>query len=112
MNDKDSLAIVKAHIDCRYYEAVTIDQLARLACMSPSKLKYSFRVTYGTTLYQYIMATRARTAERLLIETDLSVSQIAMHVGYKKAGAFAAAFQKCMGKLPSELRKEVNKDKA
>ncbi|MDR2657618.1 MAG: AraC family transcriptional regulator [Oscillospiraceae bacterium] len=105
MNDRDGLDVVKDHIDNRFYEAITIDQLARLACMSPSKLKYSFRTAFGSTVYRYIMETRAKHAERLLVETDLPVARIAERVGYKKAGAFAAAFHKCVGKLPREARR-------
>ncbi|MDR1599282.1 MAG: AraC family transcriptional regulator [Oscillospiraceae bacterium] len=107
MSDQESLAEVKAFIDSRHNETVTIELLARLACMSPSKLKYSFRNAFGSPVYRYIMETRVRRAERLLAETDLPVAQVAGLVGYKKAGAFAAAFRKYTGKLPRDAR---NKD--
>ncbi|MDR0397115.1 MAG: AraC family transcriptional regulator [Oscillospiraceae bacterium] len=106
MGDQEGLDAVKAFIDSRHNEVVTIEKLARLACMSPSKLKYSFRSAFGSPVYKYIMETRARHAERLLMETDLPVAQVAGMVGYKKAGAFAAAFHKCAGKLPRDVRKQ------
>jgi AraC-like DNA-binding protein len=46
-----------------------------------------------------------RCAQCLLTDTDLCVAHIAERVGYKKAGAFAAAFKKYTGRLPKESRR-------
>jgi transcriptional regulator GlxA family with amidase domain len=108
MTDQDSLAAVKTYIAEHCSEAVTISQLAHMACMSPGKLKYSYKAAYHNTIYHSIMEARASRAERLLLTTDLPVSVIAEMVGYKKAGAFAAAFRKCKGKLPREVRRLQN----
>jgi AraC-like DNA-binding protein len=41
----------------------------------------------------------------LLVNTDLSISQVAQAVGYKKSGNFSDAFQKNTGLLPLAYRK-------
>ncbi|MDR2045331.1 MAG: AraC family transcriptional regulator [Clostridium sp.] len=105
MSDRDSIFTVRKYIDTNYGTAVTIAELARLACMSPSKLKYSFKAHCGKTVFAYLTETRMRSAERLLSGTDLCVAHVAERVGYQKAGAFAAAFRKCTGRLPKEARR-------
>jgi transcriptional regulator GlxA family with amidase domain len=45
-------------------------------------------------------------AKWLLTGTALTVEAVAVEVGYKKAGAFAAVFQKYTGQLPREYRAE------
>ena len=105
MSDSESIASVKAYIDSHYDEAVTIGQLAKIACMSPSKLKYCFKACLGQTVYGYLTEVRMYCAECLLADTDLCVAHIAERVGYKKPGAFAAAFRKRTGRLPKDARK-------
>ena len=105
MNDSESIASIKAYIDSHYDSAITIGQLARLACMSPGKLKYCFKAELGHTVYGYLTDVRMRCAEGLLANTDLGIAHIAERVGYKKPGAFAAAFRKRTGRLPKDVRK-------
>ena len=105
MSDSESIASVKAYIDNRYNAGITIEQLAKHACMSPSKLKYCFKANIGQTVYEYLTDVRIRCAEYLLADTDLCVAHIAERVGYKKPGAFAAAFRKRTGRLPKDARK-------
>jgi AraC-like DNA-binding protein len=105
MDDQESIALVKAYIDANYQVALTIERLARIACMSPSKLKYCFKAQCGETVYGYLTAVRMSRAARLLADTDLSVARVAERVGYKKSGAFAAVFKKSTGLLPREARR-------
>ncbi|MDR0569821.1 MAG: AraC family transcriptional regulator [Clostridiales Family XIII bacterium] len=107
MSDKECIARVKAHIDANYSGQVTIARLARLACMSASKLKYSFKAAVGLTVHSYLTEVRMGRAEQLLADTKLPVARVAEMVGYKKAGAFAAAFKKRKGRLPKDTRKKI-----
>jgi AraC-like DNA-binding protein len=105
MSDRERISSVKAYIEDHYDAALTISQLSKLACMSPSKLKYSFKAAFCRTVYGYLTEVRMRCAQCLLADTDLCVARVAERVGYKKAGAFAAAFRKYTGRLPREARK-------
>lgn len=46
-------------------------------------------------------------AARLLTETQLSITEIALHMGYQNGSKFSAAFCDEMGVLPGEYRKKL-----
>ena len=112
MSDSECIASIKSYIDNHYHMALTIDCLAKLACMSPSKLKYCFKKDTGRTIYGYLTDVRMHCAECLLASTDLCIAHIAERVGYKKSGAFAAAFKKRTGRLPKKARHIISHEKA
>ena len=69
-----------------------------------AKLKQGFRSLYGTSVYGYLRDQRMETAWRLLAQRELSVSEVALRVGYANPSKFAAAFRKRFGFAPSTLR--------
>jgi len=95
---------VKRYIDENSGSELTVEHLAKIACMSPGKLKYSFKRSFGRNIFEYLTEIRMEKAKRLLTETYLTIGIIAAEVGYKKSGAFAAAFRKYAGILPKEYR--------
>ena len=102
--DNDFISRAKQYIDENSNTELTIELLAKIACMSPSKLKYSFKRLFNKSTFEYITEIRMEKAKRLLADTGLSIESIAMQVGSKKSGAFAAAFRKYTGALPKEYR--------
>jgi AraC-like DNA-binding protein len=99
------LKSVASYIDDHFAAHLSIDTLSRIACMSATKLKYTFKEAYKSTISEYILNKRLAQAEYLLVHTDLSISQIAQAVGYKKSGNFSDAFHKNTGLLPLAYRK-------
>ncbi|CQR73886.1 helix-turn-helix domain-containing protein [Sporomusa ovata] len=103
--DLDSLQAVTAYIDDHFAQAIRLDSLAKIACMGTTKLKYTFKGVYKTTISEYILNKRLSQAKYLLMSTDLNINQIAQIVGYKMAGSFSEIFRKNIGLLPNEYRK-------
>ena len=85
-------------------EQMTIDQLAQQFSVSPTRLKDSFRQTYGTSLHAFISEQRMRAAAELLRQTDRKVADVAGECGYSNASKFAAVFQRVMGDTPTQYR--------
>ncbi len=81
-----------------------LTELARRIGINPHKLSYGFRQMFGATVHQFVQTQRLEEAHRLLLEGQLSVSQIAYHVGYSPAH-FATAFLKHFGFSPSQARR-------
>lgn len=77
--------------------------------MGTTKLKYTFKEVYKSTISEYILNKRIRQAEHLLANTDLRISQISQTIGYKKASSFSEIFRKTTGLLPNEYRKSMAK---
>ena len=103
--DLDSLAVVTAYIDDHFARVIRLDLLAKIACMGITKLKYTFKEVYKTTISDYILNKRMNQAEHLVTNTDLNINQISQIVGYKKPGSFSETFRKNTGVLPNEYRK-------
>jgi AraC-like DNA-binding protein len=105
VQDLDRLASVSAYINDHFAANIHLNQLARIACMGTTKLKYMFKEVYQCTITEYIQHKRMSQAEQLLVGTDLSINQIAQIVGYIHAGRFSKLFQRNTGLLPHEYRK-------
>jgi AraC-like DNA-binding protein len=80
-----------------------ITKLARLAAMSPSKLKNSFKEIYGLPVYQYFQKHRMNKAKAMLLSRKYSVREVGIELGYSNLSNFAKAFKKSFDQLPSDL---------
>ncbi|XER15039.1 HTH-type transcriptional activator RhaR [Sporomusa aerivorans] len=103
--DLEGLEVVAAYIDDHFDRTIHLESLAKIACMGTTKLKYTFKEVYKTTVFDYILNKRMSQAEHLLANTDLNINQISQCVGYKKASSLAAVFRKKNGLLPNEYRR-------
>lgn len=84
-------------------EPLTLDELARIAGFSTTKLKGAFRTRFGTSLFAYLRQVRMDEARRLLAARHGNVSEVALRVGYSNPSKFAAAFRRQFGFCPSSM---------
>ena len=103
--DYVNLNAVKSYIEDHFAYDIRAEQLAAIACMGLTKLRASFKQTYGSTITEYIQNRRIAHAEFLLVETDFPIGQVAQAVGYHHGGRFSALFKKNTGLTPEEYRK-------
>lgn len=103
--DIQQLTLVTVYLNDHYAYDVSLDQLSKIACMGKTKLKSSFKQMHNCTITKYVQLRRINQAEYMLIETNLTVGQIAQTVGYKSASRFSELFYLNTGFLPIEFRK-------
>ncbi|MGI6257808.1 MAG: helix-turn-helix domain-containing protein [Anaerovoracaceae bacterium] len=108
-SDTEALASVASYLDHHYPFNPRLDFLAKSACMSPAKLKYSFKAIYHCSVKQYMQSRRIDHAEKLLLSSTLKIGQIARAVGYKNQGSFSELFKKHTGLSPVEYRRQVRR---
>ncbi len=89
----------------------TIEQLSQKFEISATTLKKCFRGVYGTSVYAYLRTYRLQTAQKMLLETKLSVTEIAGRIGYENPNKFTSAFREIYGASPTEFRKSVLLDR-
>jgi AraC-like DNA-binding protein len=80
-----------------------IARLAKMAAMSPSKLKNTFKEIYGLPIYQYFQKHRMNKAKAMLLSNKYNVKEVGMEVGYSNLSNFAKAFKKSFDQLPSDI---------
>ena len=95
---------VLEYMDAKYMEPLSLDDLAREAGVSRFHFVHLFRARVGVTPHRHVVRLRMDAAAALLIETDLSVQDIALACGYHTAGHFAAAFRRHFAQALHEYR--------
>jgi AraC-like DNA-binding protein len=95
------LSYVEEH--CR--ERVTLDEVAEVVHLSPSRVRHVFRDVSGVGFKEYATRVRLTEAKRLLLATDLSVAEVAHSVGYTNVHQFYTVFHRYCSLLPAEYRR-------
>ena len=82
-----------------------IEELVKLSGMSRSAFIESFNLLLGVPPAQYVLKVRLDLAKRLLRETTLPISEIAIESGFYDASHLTRAFKKDNGITPAAFRK-------
>lgn len=105
--EDERLEILRRYIDENISRELPQDKLTRIALLGKSKLKESFKKRYDMTITEYIQRRRIALAERLMLSTELDISEIAASVGYRSHSRFSALFKRYKGMTPLEFREIV-----
>ena len=65
---------------------------------------HMFKEKLGVNFSNYLENIRMREAARLIKETDISLNELYISVGYNNATSFRRAFKKIYGVTPSSMR--------
>jgi len=90
--------------DARYFEPLTVGDLARAAGLSPAHFSREFRRTFGEAPHQYLLTRRLERAAALLRNTDRTVTDVCFAVGLASVGSFITSFRRVYGLAPSAYR--------
>lgn len=103
-SDRAALHEAKQIIDSSLSRAPSCGELSKMVQLNMNKLTKGFSNLFGMPVHRYIIDQRLIKAAQLLVETEMTIAQIAMSVGYSKASNFSAAFHKKYGILPKYYR--------
>ena len=105
-NFRSSMARVQDFIDRHLGEDLSLEVIASQANMSVCGLKRLFQKHHATSPHQYLLACRISKASRMLAETELPISEVALATGFSSQSHFATAFKKKVGLSPKAYRHE------
>lgn len=88
----------------RYAAPPTQKDLSREVGLNEFKLRRGFKEYFGITVYDFITRLRMEKARRLLIDEQMSISEVTSVVGFSHQNNFSIAFKKYFGMPPSELK--------
>ena len=97
---KDVMAYIQFHME----EELSLNTLALAFGRNPSFLSHTFSKDMGISLTKFIQQSRVQEAVRLFNTTKMSVSEIALAVGYQDFSYFSKTFSKFIGMSPREYR--------
>lgn len=85
---------VLSHLAAHYRESITVEDIARAVGLHPKYLLVLFHRACRVTLWEYVLKLRLAHAQRLLLTTDRTVTDIAFDAGFNSLSAFYHAFNK------------------
>lgn len=106
-----SLLAAKQYIEEQCREDIRMEELAGKFYLSGGYFIQSFKRMTGTTPKRYQMLCRLAAARTLLLSTDLSVSDIAIQIGFHDANGFIRFFRKEMRLTPGQFRRRSHEEK-
>ena len=89
----------------RLNSSVSLDDLAAAGGMSRFHFLRRFKNTFGVTPYRFVTDQRIEAAQRLLSETDLTLSDVAAATGFSSQSHMGTAMQLRLGVTPGQWRK-------
>lgn len=112
---RGKLLLVRGVLEAIHEEparAWTLQELADLAHLSPSRFSAIFKSSVGMPPLQYCIEIRLGQAIYLLESTDRKIIDIAAECGYHNLSNFNRVFSAHVGKTPSQVRTTVQKQEA
>ena len=96
---------VKAYVSAAYATSLSVEQLASYCGLDRRYLGRVFKEGTGHTLQQYLMSVRMEKARALLLNSTLSIGDVARSVGYYDVFNFSKMFKQKYGLSPALFRK-------
>ena len=105
----NSLSQIHLYLRSRYQENITLDKLARLFFLNKYYIAHAFQKKYSVSIVKFLNMVRCNEAKKLLETTDLSITEIAISVGFNSSSHFTETYKKIIDETPAQTRKRFYK---
>jgi len=95
------LQYINEHID----EPLYLEEVGKKFGFSSRSISRLFRNVLKISFSKYVTLTRVIKSLKLLLETDLSISEVAFKMGYTSLAAYSNVFFQLMNTRPAEFRR-------
>lgn len=92
-------------------ENLSLDKLAERCYVSVSTFKRRFRKRYSMSPHRWFILRRLDLAYRMILATDISITEIARMCGFTNPSHFIAAFKRRYGATPTALRRDNRRNR-
>ena len=106
MNWMESINEAIKYIENNLMEDITMEEIAKQACLSPFYFQKGFAMLCGFTVGEYIRNRRLTLAGNELLNTNHKIIDIALKYGYESPDSFTKAFQRFHGVTPTSVRRD------
>lgn len=92
------------YVSEHYSESITAEDAAGICSMSYSYFSRFFKRVMKKSFSEYVNFVRISEAEKLLVSTDLNITEIAMQTGFSTSSYFIYQFKKMKSVSPKQFR--------
>lgn len=96
---------ILAYLDKHYQKEISLNDLGKLVFLNEKYVSELFKKEFDVTITDYIAGKRLEEAQRLLLNSALSITEIAEQVGYRDPKYFAKLFKRRCHVSPAQYRK-------
>ncbi len=86
----------------------SIEEMAKEVNMSPSYFRLNFKKIFFTSPHRHFLLKKLQKSVELLLETDLSLAEIAQQVGFQDPSGISKLFRREFGMTPFEFRSRMH----
>jgi transcriptional regulator GlxA family with amidase domain len=101
---RQALQRVHQYVDAHLDEKVSVQALADVASLSIYHFARAFKQSEGLTPHDYLVQHRIEYAQKLLANSDVALSEVALAAGFFDQSHFAHRFREYVGVPPSRYR--------
>ena len=101
----ETAQIIVRYLQDNFSRRTEVRDVASQVHLSERHVSRLFRQATGTSILDYLTRLRMETAARMLLESELSIKQVARAVGYPDAHYFTTLFGRWMKTTPAAYRR-------
>lgn len=94
------------YLGSHYYESPSLETVAKHVGLSPTYFSKLFKKYTSTTFSKYLLLIKLQHCRIMLIQTDLTISEIALNNGFCNSNYLNAQFHKFYNETPTDFRKK------
>jgi AraC family transcriptional regulator len=99
---------VVSYVEEHLQDDISLDEMARIARLSPFHFSRCFKAMTGTSPHQYVIERRVERAREMLTKSNLSLSQIAVECGFSDQSHLTRHMKRLLGLTPGLLTPRRN----
>ncbi len=103
-DEREKLHEAKEILSSNLETPPSLTELSKQIGLNSFKLKKNFKELFGVPVFKYLQNERLTKANELLRNQDVTIQEVAWHVGYDSLSSFSNAFAKKYGFRPSEIK--------
>lgn len=96
---------VQSVIEARFTEPLRLRDLAAAAGLSRMHFAAQFRAATGSSPHEYLLCRRIEAAKTMMAETETSLAEIALNVGFQAQTHFTTVFKRLTATTPAQWRR-------
>lgn len=97
---------VRELLESRFSSKITVAELAAVSGLSPRHFIQAFTKTFGEPPHKYVLRLRLDFAEKLLVESVLSIAEVAHLSGFSDQSHLTATMSKYRNRTPRQVRQQ------